>query len=61
MRKVLSFFRAQDKSELVYWFGLILLFCGLCLRDVSLALIVTGAGIALESVVTSYFATWMSK
>lgn len=58
---MLNFLRQQDRAELTYWLGLLLLFIGLSLRDLSLALIVTGAIIAAESVITSYLAIWMSK
>ena len=53
--------KSLDRNELTYWVGLALLFVGLCLRvSVATALIVTGAIITLESVVTSYMITWLS-
>lgn len=50
-----------DKNELRYWMGLIFVFIGLSLRvSVATALTVVGIVIAVESVITSYLATWLS-
>lgn len=54
--------RSLDSNELKYWLGLLLLFVGLSLGvSIATALIVMGAVIALESVVTSYLAMWMAR
>ncbi len=48
-----------DRNEVTYWIGLIMLFVGLSMRvSVETALIVVGAVIAAESVITSYLAMW---
>ena len=53
--------KSLEREEVTYWVGLALLFVGLTIRvSVATALIVTGAVIALESVVTSYLATWLA-
>lgn len=53
--------KSLNRNEVTYWVGLALLFVGLSLRvSVATALIVTGAIITLESVLTSYLATWLS-
>ncbi len=50
-----------EREEVTYWVGLALLFVGLTIRvSVATALIVTGAVIAVESVITSYLATWLA-
>jgi len=57
----MNFFKSIEREEVTYWVGLALLFVGLTIRvSVATALIVTGAVIALESVVTSYLATWLA-
>ena len=54
-------FNSLDRNERVYWVGLGMLFLGLTINvSVATALIVTGSAMALESVVTSYLATWLS-
>jgi len=56
-----NFLKSIEREEVTYWVGLALLFVGLTIRvSVATALIVTGAVIALESVVTSYLATWLA-
>ena len=61
MRSVINFLKQQDRSELTYWLGLIFLFIGLSVwLSVAIALSVTGAVITLESVVTSYLASWIA-
>jgi hypothetical protein len=51
-----------DRNERVYWIGLLFLFIGLSLRvSVATAFVVVGAAMAVESVITSYLATWMSE
>lgn len=60
--KLLNWFRTQDRNELTYWLGLLMLFAGLSLSvSVATALVVTGAAVAFESVITSYLATWMRE
>ncbi len=50
-----------DRNEVTYWVGLAMLFAGLAWGvSAATALVVTGAAMALESVVTSYLATWLS-
>lgn len=54
-------FNSLDRNERVYWVGLGMLFLGLTINvSVATALVVTGSAMALESVVTSYLATWLS-
>lgn len=56
----MTWLKSLDRNEVTYWVGLAMLFIGLSLRvSVATALIVTGAAMALESVVTSYLATWL--
>ncbi len=53
--------KSLNRNEVNYWLGLALLFVGLSVRvSIATALIVTGAVITLESVITSYLATWLS-
>ncbi len=57
----MNFLKSLDRNEKTYWVGLVMLFIGLTLSvSIATALIVTGAAMALESVVTSYLATWLS-
>ena len=57
-----NWLRKQDRNELTYWVGLAMLFIGLCFSvSVATALAVAGGAMALESVLTSYIATWMSE
>jgi hypothetical protein len=57
----MNLFKSLEREEVTYWVGLALLFVGLTIRvSVATALIVTGAIIALESVVASYLATWLA-
>lgn len=59
--KFLSKFPSIDRNELTYWLGLGLLFIGLTLGvSVATACCVAGSLIILESVTTSYLATWMA-
>lgn len=52
--------RATDRSERAYWLGLGMLFAGLAAWiSWMVALVVVGAVIAGESVVTSYVAGWL--
>jgi hypothetical protein len=54
--------RSLDHNEIAYWLGLLMLCGGLSLRvSMETALIVVGASLAVESVVTSYLATWMAS
>jgi hypothetical protein len=47
--------RFEDRNEKTFWLGLLMLFVGLAFSySVFTALTVVGAGLALESVITSY-------
>lgn len=60
MKRFLAWLRALDRSEQTYWLGLGMLFAGLAwIYSVASALIVVGASIAVESVLTSYLAQWI--
>lgn len=55
-----TWLQSFEREEVTYWVGLALLFIGLTIRvSVATALIVTGAIIVVESVITSYLATWL--
>ena len=57
-----NWLQKQDRNELTYWVGLMMLFIGLCFSvSVATALAVVGGAMALESVLTSYVATWASE
>ncbi len=57
----MTFLKSLEREEVTYWVGLALLFVGLTIRvSVATALIVTGAVIVLESVITSYLASWLA-
>lgn len=57
----MRFLKSLEREEVTYWLGLVLLFIGLSAGvSVATALIVTGAAMASESVITSYLATWLS-
>jgi len=59
---ILTFLRTLDRNEVTYWLGLLLLFAGLAVRvSVETALIVVGAALAAESVMTSYLSAWMAS
>lgn len=56
-----DWFKSQNANEVTYIAGLTCLFIGLTNRvSIETALIVVGAVMTLESVVTSYLATWLS-
>lgn len=56
----MKWIKSLDRNEVTYWVGLVMLFLGLTLSvSAATALIVTGALIALESMVTSFFETWL--
>ena len=60
MKRWLECLSALDRSEKTYWLGLALLFIGLSLGvSAAAALTVTGAVIAIESILTSYLASWI--
>jgi len=62
MRNFFAWFQAQDRSDKTYWMGLLMLFIGLVLGDsMATALMVVGAVVAVESVITSYLAQWIKK
>jgi hypothetical protein len=49
--------RFEDRNEKTYWIGLLMLFAGLTFSySLFTALTVVGAGLAIESVITSYLA-----
>ncbi len=51
-----------DRNEITYWLGLLMLFAGLTLRvSVETALVIVGAAMAAESVITSYLASWIAS
>jgi hypothetical protein len=55
-------FRSLERNEKTYWMGLLMLFVGLAwFASISIALIVVGAGMAIESVITSYLAVWFGS
>lgn len=57
---MIAWLKSLDRNEVTYWLGLLLLFAGLAVRvSVETALIVVGAVLAVESVISSYMATWM--
>ena len=54
-------FFSLERNEVTYWLGLLLLVLGLQLGvSMATALCVVGAVLALESISTSYLATWMA-
>lgn len=58
----MNWLRSLDRNEVAYWLGLLMLFAGLIVGvSVATALIVVGASMAAESVITSYLATWMAS
>lgn len=59
---MIGWLKSLEPNEKTYWLGLGLLFAGLSLGvSVATALIVVGAGMALESVITSYLVSWMTN
>jgi hypothetical protein len=51
---------SADRNELTYWLGLLMLFVGLAVSvSAETALVIVGAAIAGESVITSYLAAWI--
>ena len=57
---MMTWLHSLDRNDLTYWLGLLMLFVGLVLSvSAETALIVVGAAIAGESVVTSYLAAWI--
>lgn len=60
MKTFLAWLHSQDRNDLTYWLGLLMLFAGISLTvSAATALTVVGAAIAGESVITSYLATWI--
>jgi len=52
--------RAQDRTEVTYWMGLLLLGLGLSLSvSIATALIVVGTVMVAESIITSYLEAWL--
>ena len=59
---MMDFLRNQDRNDLTYWLGLLLLFSGLAWSvSAATALIVIGATMAAESVVTSYIVAMINR
>jgi hypothetical protein len=57
-----KFFEGIDRTEVTYFAGLGMVFIGiLFLYSAPMALLVTGAVMAIESVVTSYLASWIAS
>lgn len=57
-----AWFRSVDRNELTYWLGLFMLFIGLAAGvSTATALIVVGAVVTSESVLTSYLAQWFGS
>lgn len=53
-------FLTADRNERTFWIGLLLIFIGLTWSvSVFMALIVVGAVMIIESVITSYLAQWI--
>ncbi len=51
-----------DRNEITYWLGLLMLFAGLAIRvSAATALVIVGAAMAAESVITSYLASWIAS
>lgn len=56
-----KWFPIIDRNEATFWIGLVMMFIGLALSvSVATALLIIGGVIALESLATSYLATWMA-
>lgn len=50
-----------DRNEAAFWIGLVMMFIGFSLSvSIATALIVVGGVIVVESVSTSYLATWIA-
>lgn len=61
MNFVLTWIQRQDRQDLTFMVGCLLLFLGLSISvSVATALSVVGAVLAVESVLTSYVAAWIS-
>lgn len=59
---MIEWVRSLDRNEVTYWSGLLLLFVGVGLSvSVATALMVVGGVLTVESVITSYLATWISE
>lgn len=62
MKVFLAWLASIDRNELTFWLGLLLLFIGLVVGvSVATALIVTGAIVTGESILTSYIAQWFGS
>ncbi len=60
MKTFVTWLRSQDRNDLTYLLGLLMLFIGLAVSvSTETALIVVGAAIAGESIITSYLAAWI--
>lgn len=57
----MNWLKSLDGNVVTYWLGLLMLFAGLVVGvSTATALIVVGAAMAAESVITSYYATWIA-
>ena len=62
MKRVWAWWQALERSEKNYWLGLLMLFMGLTWSEsIFVALTCTGAVIAIESVLTSYWVGWLAS
>lgn len=62
MRQALQWLRAQDRNDLAFWFGLLMVFSGLAIGvSVATALVWVGGALALEAVITSYLASFLRR
>lgn len=53
---------ALERSEKNWWLGLLMLFIGLTWSEsIYRALVIVGAVLAIESVITSYLAAWVNS
>ncbi len=57
---LITWLHSVDRNDLTYLLGLLMLFIGLAVSvSTETALIVVGAAIAGESIITSYLAAWI--
>jgi len=60
--RLMNWLRSGDRNDKTYWLGMLMLFVGLTWSaSLFLALTVVGASMAIESVITSYMATWFNE
>lgn len=59
--ELIANFNALERSEKTWWLGLLMLFIGLTWSEsIFRALVIVGAVMAIESVITSYLAAWVN-